>query len=253
MEYTVATLGKMAGVSARTLRYYDGIGLLKPRRVSSSGYRVYGEREVSLLQQILFYRALGVSLEDIRGILTAPDFDEEKALKSHLSALLDRRKQLNDLIANVEKTIRATKGETTMNDKEKFEGFKQRLVEENEALYGAEIRGKYGDGEIDRSNAQLRGMSEEQYKAAEALSRELGEALKTAVLQGDPAGEAAQKACALHKRWLCCYWESYSRQAHRELAQTYVDDPRFAAYYDKLATGCARFLRDALMIYTNPQ
>ncbi len=58
MEYTIQKLGKMAGISTRTLRYYDEIGLLKPARVSSSGYRIYGKTEIDRLQQILFYRAL---------------------------------------------------------------------------------------------------------------------------------------------------------------------------------------------------
>jgi len=66
MEYTVQKLGKLAGISARTLRYYDEIGILKPARISSSGYRIYGKKEVDLLQQILFYRELGVDLESIK-------------------------------------------------------------------------------------------------------------------------------------------------------------------------------------------
>ena len=59
MEYTVQKLGQLAGISARTLRYYDEIGLLKPTRINSSGYRIYGATEVDRLQQILFYRELG--------------------------------------------------------------------------------------------------------------------------------------------------------------------------------------------------
>ncbi|MDP4158116.1 MAG: MerR family transcriptional regulator, partial [Bacillota bacterium] len=72
MEFTVQSLGKLAGVSTRTLRYYDEIGILKPARINSSGYRIYGQREVDRLQQILFYRELGVSLEDIKKIITDP-------------------------------------------------------------------------------------------------------------------------------------------------------------------------------------
>ncbi|HOA34061.1 MAG TPA: MerR family transcriptional regulator [Clostridiales bacterium] len=103
MEYTVSRLSKMAGVTPRTLRYYDQIGLLSPKRTDSNDYRVYGTEDVDRLQQILFYRELGVSLEDIRKILTGEDFDELSALQSHLSALLERREQLNLLISNLEK------------------------------------------------------------------------------------------------------------------------------------------------------
>jgi len=66
MEYTVQKLAELSGVTARTLRYYDEIGILKPARINSSGYRVYGSREVDRLQQILFYRELGMILEEAR-------------------------------------------------------------------------------------------------------------------------------------------------------------------------------------------
>ena len=69
MEYTVQKLARLAGISPRTLRYYDEIGLLKPARINSSGYRIYGQEEVDRLQQILFYRELAVNLKDIRNIL----------------------------------------------------------------------------------------------------------------------------------------------------------------------------------------
>lgn len=63
MEYTVNKLAKISGVSARTLHYYDEIGLLRPMRIAENGYRIYGPKEVDLLQQILFYRELGVPLK----------------------------------------------------------------------------------------------------------------------------------------------------------------------------------------------
>lgn len=83
MEYTVKQLAKIAGVSPRTLRYYDEIGLLKPARINSSGYRIYEKEQVDLLQQILFYRELGVSLDKIKDIIYSPDFNEIEALKEH--------------------------------------------------------------------------------------------------------------------------------------------------------------------------
>ena len=83
MEYSVSKLARLSGVSARTLRYYDEIGLLKPKRVNSSGYRIYGAREVDLLQQILFYREMDLSLDEIKQIIYAADFDVASALEEH--------------------------------------------------------------------------------------------------------------------------------------------------------------------------
>ncbi|MBI6871783.1 MerR family transcriptional regulator [Clostridium aciditolerans] len=250
MEYTVQKLGKMAGVSTRTLRYYDEIGILKPARINSSGYRIYGEKEVDRLQQILFYRELGVSLESIKEIITSPSFDGTAALREHREKLLEKREQLNMLIANVDKTIAATEGRIKMSNKEKFEGFKQKMIDENEKKYGKEIREKYGDETIDKSNKKLKNMTEEQYAELEKLGRDVIETLSKAFETGDPEGELAQKAADLHRQWLSYSWPSYSKEAHAGLAQMYVDDERFTAYYDKNQPGLAAFLRDAILIYT---
>lgn len=250
MEYTVQKLAKLAGISTRTLRYYDEIDLLKPARMSSSGYRMYGQTEVDSLQQIMFYRELGVSLDKIREILTAPSFDRAQALKEHQSQLLERRKQLDLLISNVEKTIALTEGRMKMSDQEKFTGFKQKMIDENERKYGKEVRQKYGDEAVDRSNEKLKGMTQEEHEKVTRLATEVSAALADAFKTGDPSGELAQKAADLHKQWLTCYWSEYSKEAHANLAQMYVEDERFRAYYDEKQPGTAQFLRDAIRIYT---
>ncbi|MBC1792929.1 MerR family transcriptional regulator [Listeria booriae] len=251
MEYTVQKLAKLAGVSTRTLRYYDEIGILKPARINSSGYRIYGQNEVDRLQQILFYREMNVGLDKIKAILEQPDFDETEALKTHRAQLLDKRKQLDELIRNVEKSIAHSERRITMTDQEKFEGFKQKMIDENEEKYGTEIREKYGDDKINKSNAKLKGMSEAEMervnRLAETILVELAEAFET----GDPAGDKAQEVAAMHKEWLSTYWDTYSKEAHAGLAQMYVDDDRFTAYYDKDQPGLAAFLRDAIVIFTS--
>lgn len=250
MEYTVQKLAKLAGVSNRTLRYYDEIDILKPARINSSGYRIYGEAEVDKLQQILFYRELGVSLEHIKNIVTSPEFDGATALKEHRKKLLKKRKQLDLLIANVEKTIASTEGRIQMSNKEKFEGFKKKMIEDNEKKYGKEIREKYGEDIVDKSNAKVMNMTEEEHSAVTKLANEVKETLAQAFAKGDPASELAQKAADLHKQWLCFYWDEYNKEAHANLAQMYVADERFTAYYDKEQPGTAEFLRDAIQIYT---
>ncbi|WP_413302650.1 MerR family transcriptional regulator [Bacillus sp. 1P10SD] len=250
MEYTVQKLAQLAGVSTRTLRYYDEIGILKPARINSSGYRIYGQAEVDQLQQILFYRELDISLESIKEIITAPDFDGAIALREHRKNLLERKEQLEHLIANVDKTIASTEGRIEMSNKEKFEGFKKKMIEDNEKKYGKEIRTKYGNDTVDQSNAKLQNMTQEQYDHATRLAEEVTKTLAEAFKTGDAAGELAQKAADLHKQWLCYYWNKYSKEAHASLAQMYVDDERFTAYYDKEQPGTAEFLRDAIHIYT---
>ncbi|ALC83515.1 MULTISPECIES: MerR family transcriptional regulator [Bacillus] len=250
MEYTVQKLGQLAGVSTRTLRYYDEIGILKPARINSSGYRIYGQKEVDRLQQILFYRELDVNLDKIKDIINASSFDEVSALKEHREQLFDKRKRLDLLIANVEKTIALSEGRIIMSDKEKFEGFKQKMIDENEKKYGKEIREKYGDETINKSNEKLMNMTQEEYQKVKQLEQEVKDTLAEAFKTGDPASDIAQKAADLHKQWLTYSWSKYSKEAHANLAQMYVDDDRFKAYYDDKQPGSAEFLRDAIHIYT---
>jgi DNA-binding transcriptional MerR regulator len=249
MKYTVHELSDIASVSKRTLRYYDQIGLLKPNKINSSGYRIYGSDEVDLLQQILFYKELGIDLKSIKKIITNPKFDYISSLKEHLIKLEKNKDNLEILIKNVKNTILSKEGGAVMSDKEKFEGFKNKLVEENEEKYGKEIREKYGDDEVNSSNNKVKNMTKEDYDKVSSLSQEFNETLKLAFEQGDPTSELAMKACDLHKKWLMYFWNSYSKEAHKGLAQMYVDDERFKANYEKIAVGCTEFLRDAINYY----
>lgn len=250
MEYTVQKLGKLAGVSPRTLRYYDEIGILKPARINSSGYRIYGQEEVDKLQQILFYRELGMGLEAIKDIINSPSFNSIAALKEHREKLLAKRKQIDMLIVNVEKTIASEEGRIDMSNAEKFEGFKDKIIEENEKKYGKEIREKYGDDAVERSNKAFKNMSKEDYDKMIGLEREIKMVLAEAYKSGDPASDLAQKVADLHKQWISMAWGYYNKEAHAGLAQMYVEDERFTAYYDKEQPGTAKFLRDAIYIYT---
>jgi DNA-binding transcriptional MerR regulator len=254
MEYTVKRLARLAGVSTRTLRYYDEIGLLRPARINSSGCRIYGQAEVNRLQQILFYRELGVGLDRIKEIITQPGFDHVAALRRHREQLLAEQARLSLLIENVEKTLAHIEGGSAMSDKEKFAGFKQKLVEDNEKKYGREVRERWGDKAADESNRALMNMTEEQYAQLQQLSETLMQTLKEAFATGDPAGDLAQKAADLHRQWLCFMWNGkYSKEAHAGLARMYVEDERFTAYYDSEQPGLTAFLRDAVLAYTGMQ
>lgn len=250
MEYTILKLSRLAGISTRTLRYYDEINLLSPCRINSSGYRIYGSHEVNRLQQILFYKELGVSLLEIKAILDSPNFSAKNALKEHHKKLLKKREEINNLITNVENSIAMEEGILIMKDKEKFEGFKKNLIEENEAKYGKEIREKYGDDTVNESNRKMMNLSKEDYNKMEELGNLVLSTLKEAYETGDPASELAQKTAALHKEWLCYSWKEYSKEAHAGLADMYVADERFTAYYDREQPGLAKFLRDAIVIFT---
>ena len=248
MEYSIQELSRLSGVTTRTLRWYDQIGLLKPSRVAESGYRYYGGAEVDQLQDILYYRALGVELARIKECLDDPSFDRLATLKSHLAALEAERERLEQLIRSVQDTIGAEERNEIMSDEQKFEAFKQRAVARNEETYGAEIRAKYGDQEVDETNAAVMNLTPAQYQEWMDLGRKIQERLEAAVRAGlSPESEEGKEITALHRRWLTITGNQYDPARNRGIAELYVMDERFTAYYDKQVPGCARFLRDAVV------
>lgn len=122
MDYTVNQLAKLSGVTVRTLRFYDEIGLLKPAFIAENGYRYYQEKELLILQQILFFRELGFELKQIQEILRQSDFDQMKALASHKEVLQAKINHLKTLMITIDKTVNHVKGNQTMSEKELFFG-----------------------------------------------------------------------------------------------------------------------------------
>ena len=251
MEYSIQELSRLSGVTTRTLRWYDHIGLLRPSRVAESGYRYYGCAEVDRLQDILFYRALGVELARIKACLDDPSFDRISALQSHLAALEAKRAGLDVLIQSVRYTIRYEERKETMSDEQKFEALKQQILTRHETLYGKEAREKYGDERVDAAQGAVRNMTWEQYREWTELGQEIQTRLESAVQTGlSPESGAGREIAALHRRWLTVAGEPCGPAGYRDITALYVEDPRFTAYYDKNVSGCARFLRDAADYWT---
>lgn len=239
MEYSIRQLADIAGVSTRTLRYYDERGLLKPNRVNEQGCRYYEQEQVDLLQQILFYRERNLGLDVIKEIINNPRFDAAQALEEHLIALIEQEKHISTLIQTVKNTIADMKGERSMSDKEKFEGFKRELIEKKEKLYGKEA--------VDEANQKIMGLSEADYERFKNLEKEVCRQLEEAVRNKElPESETGHRIVLLHKDWLGYTWKEYSAQAHKGLASMYIEDERFLAYYDKNLKGCGEFLVKAV-------
>lgn len=156
--------------------------------MASNGYRIYGQAQVDLLQQILFYRALEVPLEEIRRMLSDSSFDRRRALEGHLHALEVRKKQVETQIATVRHTLAAMKGERTMTDQEKFAGLRDRFLEENQRRYGPELEARYGKETVDAAQDKAAAMTGAQWQAQEELSARIAQLLRTAMETGDPGG-----------------------------------------------------------------
>ena len=136
--YTIKEIADLAGVTTRTLRYYDQIGLIKPLEIGENGYRYYDHGKLLQLQQIMFFRELDLPLKEIQYILSRPDFQLLPALENHRKALQKQINRIKKLLETVENTILSLEGEINMSEKNLFNGF-------DESQYEEEARELWGD------------------------------------------------------------------------------------------------------------
>lgn len=246
MNYKTSEIAKLSGVSSRTLRYYDEINLLKPNEILQNGYRVYTENEVNKLQLILFYRAMNISLEEIKVLISSNGFNRTAALENHLINLIQKKCELEKIIHNLSKTIKYEKEGIKMLNSEKFVGLE--AIAENENKYKEELKGKYGEKIVDESFKKIRKSSPENIqKDIEILNQSLVAAFKT----GDPTSKEAVLACENHKKLLLDTWAegTYSKKSHYDLVKGFTEDERFTKYYEAIQEGLMDFFYQAIKIY----
>ena len=241
--YTVKQLADMAGVSTRTLHYYDQIGLLTPSSYGQNGYRYYDEEAVLRLQQILFFRELDFSLAQIQAIVEGPEFDILQALQVHKRALQQRIGRLNDLIQTIDRTVLHLTGATQVETNELFGGFD----EAQQHRYEQEIARKYGEARVKESRQRWASYSPEQKTQIQAE----GEALYAGLLGyigQDPAGLEVQQLIARWHQHIRYFYEP-TPEILRGLGQAYAEEPAFVALYQRMHPEFPEFLRQAIMHY----
>ena len=242
MNYTVKQLSKLAGVSVRTLHYYDEIGLLRPARANGNGYRHYDQAAVLRLQQILFYKELGLSLEEIADLLGRPGFDVLGALEAHRGALRQRMGRLQQLVLTVERTIAHLKGEEEMADNDLFVGFS----DEQQAEYEAQASEMWGE-QVAESARKWKSYSAEKKAQVMAEGQQVYTEL-VALLDRKPDSPEVQ---ALIGRWHqhMRYFYEPTVDILMGLGQAYVEHPEFAAFFAKMDPRLAVFMREAIEVY----
>jgi len=242
MAYSVKQLADLAHVSRRTLHYYDEIGLLEPQQTGPNGYRFYGEAALYQLQQILYFKELGFSLDEIKRILIHPGFDLLSALQKHRQGLYTRRERLEQLILTIERTIMNLKGELPMTENELFTGFDPQVQQayEQEAL---ERWGETASVSIRKWNAY----GKEKQAAILAEGNLIYRDMIAAMAEG-PQSQPAQSAIARWYKHLSHFYEP-TVEIMLGLANTYTDDPRFKATFDRMHPDLATFMQKAIQIY----
>lgn len=240
-RHTVGEVARLTGVTVRTLHHYDEIGLLIPSERSDAGYRLHGGDDLERLQEILTWRALGFALPEIAAMLDEPGHDREQALLRQRALVETERVRLEAIARALDATLAAHRNGTKVEVTTMFDGF-------DPADYEDEVRERWGESDAYRESARRTAG----YGPAEwAQIRVEAEAIVTELARlhagEQPAdGGDARAAAERHRQHLTRWFYDVSPQMHRNLAEMYVSDPRFAAHYDTVTPGLAGFVRDAI-------
>jgi DNA-binding transcriptional MerR regulator len=245
MIYTVKKLADLAGVSVRTLHYYDEVGLLSPLSRSASGYRYYGDEEVVRLQQIMFFRELGFSLDEIKKIVSNPDFDVLEALQHHRIMLERKAERINELLATIDKTIRELRGEMKMEIKEYYRGFSDEQIEK----YREEVKQRWGEKTLKESEERVIQMGKDKFTALQAEGGAIFSAIYNNMSLGFDSPEV-QEQVARWRQWLENF-STYSDEAVAGLGQAYSQHPDFNKFFKKYGDDFPEFLTKAIEYYCN--
>ncbi|PUB29712.1 DNA-binding transcriptional MerR regulator [Promicromonospora sp. AC04] len=253
MQWSIQEIARLTGVTSRTLRHYDAVGLLPAARTTASGPRRYDRTALVRLQRILLLRDLGLGLGDIAEVLDT-DQGEAEALRTHLVSLRAEQDRLARQIASVERTVAALeKDPDTKEDimaKDMFDGF-------DHTQYEQEVTERWGRDAYQKSDAWWRGLGEQGQQQWKARLETLIKAWTDAAEAGlDPASDEAQAIAARHAEWLVAVPGTPGHEQGRPdrgyllgLADMYVADERFAANYG--GTEGATFVRDVLRVYAD--
>ena len=243
MVYTIKKLAQLAGTSVRTLHYYDEIGLLKPEYRGANGYRHYGETSIAKLQQIMFFRELDFSLEEIKTITSRPDFDAVEALQSHKALLQKRKERIDELLNTITKTIKNIKGAKLMEIKEYYQGFSDEQIEK----YREEVKKRWGEKTLKDSEARVMKMGKEKFAEVQAESDRIFRTIAENMAKGYDS-KIVQAEVAKWRQWLENF-HHYPDEAVLGLGRAYSQNPEFAKTFKKYHKDLPAFMTKAIDYY----
>jgi DNA-binding transcriptional MerR regulator len=235
-------VAKLTGVTVRTLHYYDEIGLLKPEEVNQSGYRIYTEKSLERLQQILFFRELDFPLEEIKGLMEDPLYDEKLAMRSHMELLIKKRERLDRIIGLLNNKI---EGDEKMSFKE-FDSTEIQAVKEK---YAQEVKERWGSTDAYKeSHEKTKGYDENQWKdvlgKGGSILQEFADCRECS-----PDSQEAQKLVGKWQDYITDNFYTCTREILSCLGMMYIGDERFTENIDRHGKGTAEFMAKAIEIY----
>lgn len=239
----------MVGISVRTLHYYDKIGLLKPESVTESGYRLYFEKDLEKLQQILFFKELDFDLKTIKEILNDKNFDRKKALELHRQLLIKKRDRLNKIIQCVEDTIDSIERGIEMSKDKMFRAFDMSEIEKHQHQYAEETKQKYGHTDaykesLEKTSKYTKNDWSNIMQKASEIYTEIA-----SLMDRTPDDEDVQRLVEKWRQYITDNFYNCTIDIFRGLGELYVTDERFKSNIDKVKKGLAEFLSQAIKIY----
>lgn len=243
--YTVGQVAELAGVTIRTLHHYDQIGLLKPSGRSHAAYRRYEDSDLERLQQILFYRELGFSLEGIAKILDEPGSDAVAHLRRQHELLLERIARLQMMVTAIEKEMEVKQMGIQLTPEERFEVW----GDFNPDDHAEEAEERWGDTDAYKeSQRRVAGYTKKDWLAIKAEAEAIHSRLIEAMRSGEPAdGDIAMGLAEEHRQHMSRWFYECGHDMHKGLGEMYVQDPRFKATYEEMAEGLAEYLSRAVL------
>lgn len=241
--YQVRDVSRIAGVSIRALHYYDEIGLLVPTTRTDAGYRLYTDRDLLRLQQILIGRELGLQLEDIRHALDDPAFDFREALLAQREQLEQRARETAKMIAAVDAALAlVTEPGRERRMDQLFDGFAV------SRRYEAEARERWGNTYAYKEGARrTKGYTTEDWtrlrEEADAIYADAAALMKAGRVAVD---EKVLHIAERHRLWIDRWFYPCSSEMHQALASMYESDARFATAIDEHSPGLTTFIVAAI-------
>ncbi|CAM5456684.1 MerR family transcriptional regulator [Streptomyces abikoensis] len=244
MSYSVGQVAAFAGVTVRTLHHYDEIGLLSPGGRSHAGHRRYGDEDLDRLQQILFYRELGFPLDEVALLLDDPGADPVEHLRRQHGLLTERIEQLQRMATAVEHAMEAKKMGIKLTPEEKFEVFGDFDPDE----HAEEVEQRWGNTEAYReSQRRAASYTKEDWQRIQDETNGLNQRIAALMATGAAAGSPeAMDLAEEHRQQIVRFHYDCTYEIHTCIAEMYVTDERFAAYYDAIRPGMGTYLRDAI-------
>jgi MerR family transcriptional regulator, thiopeptide resistance regulator len=240
-EWTIHEVAQHSGVTSRTLRHYDDLGLLPPSRTGTTGYRYYDEAALHRLQRILLLRELGLGLSAIADVLDER-IAEPEALRAHLGLLEAEAARLARLVHTVRTTLERTTTGQEMDMSEMFDGF-------DASRYEDEVVDRWGRDAYERSQRTWRELGPDGRREHQAEHDRIGAALAAAAASGQAPDDAGvQELVGRHHDWVSVF-ATYDAGAYRALTRTYVEDERFRATYEGYGPGTAELLARAADVF----